>query len=81
MNFPEKFKLNGYVIQNPAIMELFAVFSHFGKSDISGEFVAYCKHRETKVWYSYNDFNVVKCNEKDPYNNGMPYLLFYRVIE
>ena len=81
MNFPEKSNLNDYAVQNPAMMELYAVISHFGKSNISGEFVAYCKHRETQEWYSYNDFSVAKCNKKDRYNKGMPYLLFYRVIE
>ena len=81
VNFPENLNLNNYVAIDPQPMELYAVICHFGQNDFSGHFAAYCKHRKTQEWYYYKDVEVTKCNEKNPYYDGIPYILFYRTVE
>ena len=82
VNFPETLNLLNYVAykDGPTAMKLYAVICHFGGSDMSGHFIAYCKHRKTKEWYCYNDSVATKCTEKQPYNKGMPYILFYQAV-
>ena len=82
VNFPETLNILNYVAfkDGPTAMKLYAVICHFGGSDMSGHFIAYCKHRITKEWYCYNDSAVTKCTEKQPYNKGMPYILFYQEV-
>ena len=82
VNFPETLNLLNYVTfkDGPTAMKLYAVICHFGDSDMSGHFIAFCKHRKTKEWYCYNDAVVTKCTEPRPYNKGMPYILFYQAV-
>ena len=70
MNFPETLNLLNYVAykDGPTAMKLYAVICHFGGNDMSGHFIAFCKHRKTKEWYCYNDSVATKCTEKQPYN-------------
>ena len=47
---------------------------------MSGHFVAYCKHHADNKWYKYNDSIVTPCTKKNEYNDGMPYILFYKAV-
>ncbi len=82
--FKEKSFLNiiNYVtyIDGITVYELYAVICHLGPSSMSGHFVAYCRNRIDNQWYLYNDAIVTKCTRKFQYNDGMPYILFYRAI-
>ena len=44
-----------------------------------GNYVAYCRHRETGDWYKFNDLNVSKCTTAEIYG-GSPYLLLYEKL-
>ena len=82
VNFPEVLNLLNYVTAKHGVttMKLYAVICHYGESSMSGHFIAYCKHRINKKWYIYNDSIVKECKEPNPYNKGMPYILFYQAV-
>ena len=48
---------------------------------MSVHFVAYCKNRIDNQWYLYNDDLVNLCSREKQYNDGMPYILFYRILK
>ena len=80
--YPEKLNLLNFVTyqneKGKTYFELYAVISHIGPSSMSGHFVAYCKHHLDNKWYKYNDSIVTLCTKKHEYNEGMPYILFYK---
>ena len=80
--FPEQLNLFNYVTfkQGVTVFGLYAVICHLGPSSMSGHFVAYCKNIKDNKWYLYNDGIVSKCTKKYQYNDGMPYILFYRAL-
>ena len=80
VNFPEQLNLFNYITykQGVTVYELYAVICHLGPSSMSGHFVAYCRNRIDDKWYLYNDGIVSLCTRPDQYNDGMPYILFYR---
>ena len=82
VNFPEQLNILNYVNNKTGVtvFELYAVISHLGPSSMSGHFVAYCRNRMDNKWYLYNDGFVTLCNKKYQYQDGMPYILFYRAI-
>ena len=82
VNFPSQLNILNYITYNGgmAVYELYAVICHLGPSSMSGHFVAYCKNRIDNQWYLYNDAIITKCTRKYQYNDGMPYILFYRAI-
>ena len=81
--FPEILDLFNYVVYKQGITayELYAVICHLGPSSMSGHFVAYCRNRMDNKWYLYNDGFVSLCTRPQQYNDGMPYILFYRVLQ
>ena len=83
VNFPEQLNLFNYVSYKHGITayELYAVICHLGPSSMSGHFVAYCRNRIDNKWYLYNDAFVSLCDKPKQYNEGMPYILFYRVLK
>ena len=83
VNFPEQLNLFNFVSYKNGItvFELYAVICHLGPSSMSGHFVAYCKYIEDNKWYLYNDGIVTKCTKKYQYQDGMPYILFYRALQ
>ena len=83
VNFPEQLNLFNYVSYKHGITayELYAVICHLGPSSMSGHFVAYCRNRIDNKWYLYNDAFVTLCTKSQQYNDGMPYILFYRVLK
>ena len=82
VNFPEKLNIFNFVTSKQATTayELYAVICHLGPSSMDGHFVAYCRNRLDNKWYLYNDGFVTLCTRKDQYTDGMPYILFYRVL-
>ena len=80
VNFPEQLNLFNYLTnkQGFTVFELYAVICHLGPSSMSGHFVAYCRNRIDNKWYLYNDGIVTLCTRQYQYNDGMPYILFYR---
>ena len=82
VNFPSQLNILNYVTFTEGITtyELYAVICHLGPSSMSGHFVAYCRNRIDNKWYLYNDAFVTECTKKYQYNDGMPYILFYRAL-
>ena len=80
VNFPEKLNLSNYVTFKKGFIEydLYAVICNLGPNSKDGHFVAYCRNRLDNKWYLYDDANVTECSRKDQYNEGMPYILFYK---
>ena len=81
--FPEQLNLFNFVSfkNGNTVFELYAVICHIGPSSMSGHFVAYCKHKKDKNWYLYNDAMVTLCENNNAYKKGMPYILFYKVLQ
>ena len=82
VNFPENLNLLNFVTfkQGKTYFQLYAVICHLGPSSMSGHFVAYCRHKNNDKWYKYNDSFVTECTKPQEYNEGMPYILFYRAV-
>ena len=82
VNFPEQLNIFNFVTfkHGITVYELYAVICHLGPSSMSGHFVAYCRNRIDNKWYLYNDAFVTECTKKYQYNDGMPYILFYRAL-
>ena len=80
--FPEQLNLYNYVTfkNGITVYELYAVICHLGPSSMSGHFVAYCRNRMDNKWYLYNDAFVNLCTKPNQYNDGMPYILFYKAL-
>ena len=80
VDFPLQINVQKYVQYSKSNFNysLIGVISHLGSSDMSGHFIAYCKHRITKEWYCYNDAIVIRCDDQmNDYKKGVPYILFY----
>ena len=82
VNFPEQLILFNYVIfkDGYTAYQLYAVICHLGPSSMSGHFVAYCRNRIDNKWYLYNDGMVSLCSKQRQYQDGMPYILFYKAL-
>ena len=83
VNFPEQLNIFNFVTfkHGITVYELYAVICHLGPSSMSGHFVAYCRNRIDNKWYLYNDAFVNLCTKPQQYNEGMPYILFYRALK
>ena len=81
VNFPEELNLYNYItLKTPHKLQLYAVISHIGPSSMGGHFIAYCRHRQNNKWYKYNDSFVTEFTKDKEYNEGMPYILFYKAV-
>ena len=82
VNFPEQLILFNYVMykDGSTAYQLYAVICHIGPSSMSGHFVAYCRNRIDNKWYLYNDGIVSLCTKQKQYQDGMPYILFYKAL-
>ena len=82
VNFPDQLILYNYVIfkDGYTAYQLYAVICHLGPSSMSGHFVAYCRNRIDNKWYLYNDGMVSLCSKQRQYQDGMPYILFYKAL-
>ena len=83
VNFPEQLNIVNYLTykDDNTVFDLYAVISHLGPSSMSGHFVAYCRSDKDYKWYLYNDAIVTQCTRDKQYREGMPYILFYKVIK
>ena len=61
----------------PSFYEIFGIVTHFGPSDMSGHFIAFCKSFVDEKWYKYNDAIVTPSSFEEAKNIGVPYILFY----
>ena len=80
--FPEYLNLLNFVSfqDGKTYFKLYAVISHIGPSSMSGHFVAYCRNDIDNKWYKYNDSIVTPCVAAKEYDEGMPYILFYKAV-
>ena len=80
VHFPEQLNLINYVSfkNGITVYKLYAVICHYGESSMSGHFMAFCRNRKDNNLYLFNDGMVSKCTQQYQYNNGMPYILFYK---
>jgi ubiquitin carboxyl-terminal hydrolase 4/11/15 len=62
--------------QENYLYDLFAVANHKGSLD-QGHYYAYCKNKENKKWYEFNDKNVKEIEEKNIITS-QAYILFYK---
>ena len=83
VNFPEELNIVNYLsFKNfNTVFDLYAVICHLGPSSMSGHFVAYIRNNEDYKWYLYNDSIVTECTKPFQYRDGMPYILFYKVLK
>ena len=83
VNFPEELNIVNYLsFKNfNTVFNLYAVICHLGPSSMSGHFVAYVRNNEDYKWYLYNDSIVTECTKPFQYREGMPYILFYKVLK
>ena len=81
--FPELLNILNYVSYKDGVTvyKLYAVICHYGPSSMSGHFMAYCLNSKDNNWYLYNDSIVTKCTKTKQYNDGMPYILFYKSVK
>ena len=63
--------------------KLIGVITHLGESGASGHFIAHCLSPIDDKWYTYNDAVVSEIDnfQKNIIDLGMPYLLFYRLMD
>ena len=85
MDFRITIDITSYVIQKdkPRIMyNLYGVITHLGESGPNAHFVAACKSPVDGNWYRYNDAKVdpIVDFNRDVYNFGNPYILFYEKV-
>ena len=62
--------------QENYLYDLFAVANHKGTLD-KGHYYAYCKNKDNKKWYEFNDSNVKEIEEKNIITS-QAYILFYK---
>ena len=83
INFEEYLNIEQFVYykQSPSFYELIGIVTHFGQSDMSGHFIAFCKSFVDGKWYKYNDSLVNITTFEEAKTTGMPYILFYSFIQ
>jgi len=83
LDFPEILDITQFVLRKdmPKIVYyLYGVITHIGQSGPNAHFVASCKSPVDKKWYRYNDaiVNQITDIQKEVFNFGTPYILFYQ---
>ena len=82
VDFPEELNIFNYLTYKVnTTFDLYAVICHLGPSSMSGHFVAYIRNHSNYKWYLYNDSIVTECSRPSQYRDGMPYILFYKVLK
>ena len=66
----------GYLIK----YRIICVCTHLGYSGSYGHYIAFCRHRNERQWYKFNDSTFKKCSGDEIYG-GSPYLLLYEKIQ
>ena len=83
IDFDENIDINPFIYYKnaPCNYKLIGVVTHFGPSSMSGHFIAFCKSFVDNNWYKYNDSLVSLSNFQEAKSTGVPYILFYSLIE
>ena len=84
LSFGEYIDIKNFIFykdQSPTYYELIGVVTHFGSSDMSGHFIAFCKSFIDYKWYKYNDSRGDLSSFKEASTVGVPYILFYTHIK
>ena len=82
LDFQQDLDITDFVIQKEKDRikyKLYGVITHLGESGPNAHFVASCKSPVDNNWYRYNDAFVdpIPNFQKDIYDFGNPYILFY----
>ena len=83
LDFPEILDITQFVLRKDVdkiIYCLYGVITHIGQSGPNAHFVASCKSPVDHQWYRYNDaiVNPITNIQKEIFNFGTPYILFYQ---
>ena len=83
LQFEEYLDIKNFIFyeESPNYYELIGVVTHFGSSDMSGHFIAYCKSFIDLKWYKYNDSQVNISSFEEACSTGVPYILFYSYVQ
>ena len=83
INFDEYIDINPFIYykNTPCKYQLIGVVTHYGPSSMSAHFIAFCKSFVDNYWYKYNDSMVSLSSIQEAKTAGVPYILFYSVIE
>ena len=85
LEFATELDITNYVTQKNGKIKykLIGVITYFGESAFDGHFIAHCLSPIDNEWYTYDDAIVSKIDDfqKQIIDLGMPYLLFYKMIE
>ena len=83
LQFEKYLDLKKFIFNNdsPYYYELIGIVTHFGSSDMSGHFFAYCKSFVDSNWYIYDDSLVNISSFEEASSSGVPYILFYSCVE
>ena len=81
IDFPSQIDISNFVLRKTEseIYNLYGIITNIGGAGRGEHFVAVCKSHVDNNWYRYDD-NVVEFinnEQKDIYNYGSPYILFY----
>ena len=87
--YPLVLDIDKYIIQKTVNdnnkYELICVLFHYGESNMSGHFIAFCKSPVDNKWYCYNDAIVTESRDPRHYISGnydeIPYVLFYQKVK
>jgi ubiquitin C-terminal hydrolase len=81
IDFSLQIDISDFVLQKDTkeLYNLYGVITHIGESGPNAHFVAACRSPVDGNWYRYNDAMVTPISnfQKDVYDFGMPYILFY----
>ena len=61
--------------------KLISFITHFGPSNTSGHFIAFCYVENNNKWYEFNDSIVNEISFEEAKNKGVIYVLFYQKQE
>ena len=85
LEFTTELDITKYINQKNGNIKykLVGVITHLGESGSGGHFIAHCLSPIDGKWYTYNDAMVNKIDDfqKQIIDLGMPYLLFYTIID
>ena len=83
IDFDENIDINPFIYYKnaPCNYQLIGVVTHFGPSSMSGHFIAFCRSFVDNNWYKYNDSFVTLSSFQEAKTTGVPYILFYSLIE
>ena len=82
LNFDEYIDIDEFIYfkNTPNKYKLIGVVTHFGPSNMSDHFVAFCKSFVDGNWYKYNDSIVSLSNFQEAKSTGIPHILFYSAV-